>query len=105
MIFFPLWHSYVLFSTLYVGGLAQNKDEYPAVRAPRLNGLHLATQRASRVKPALITTPPQINHQALIARAALATCGYISGNAGRRPLFDRKPDYQADHLPLHQPRH
>jgi len=82
MISFPLWHSYVLFSILYVGGLAQDKGKDLPIKAPRSNGLHLATLPPSSVTPALITPPPQVHHQALIARAALATCGYVSGNPG-----------------------
>jgi len=65
-----------------VGGLAQHKGGDPSIRAPRSNGLTLATLPPSRVIPTLITPPPQINHQGLIARAGLATCGYVSGNAG-----------------------
>lgn len=36
------------------------------------------------VAPALITTRPEVDHQAILRRGDVATCGYVSGNAGER---------------------
>ena len=37
---------------------------------------------SSNPHSALITPPPQVQDQALFERDAVATCGYVSGNAG-----------------------
>ena len=40
--------------------------------------------QATSVAPAVITTAPVVDLQAIARRDNVATCGYVSGNAGER---------------------
>lgn len=46
----------------------------------------LPATRVIDLVPSLITPGPQVDDQAIFARGNLATCAYVSGNAGEEAL-------------------
>lgn len=82
MIPFSLLPVYALSILLCINASAQSEKGDLSLHALLSKGPHLATRPSSVAKSALITPPPQVQPQAIVARADLATCGYVSGNAG-----------------------
>lgn len=48
----------------------------------------LPVTRVVDVAPGLITPAPEVDYQAIFARGNVATCGYVSGKAGKHCHFD-----------------
>ena len=73
---------FALFFLSCVSGSTQIENCDLPLHASISKGLHLATRTWHIAYSALITSSPQIQHQALIARGSVETCGYVSGNIG-----------------------